>query len=1225
MNIFFLFKTTTNAQYIPSCLPSDKILVCWPFNGNVNDTFGKVSSTPYDIQFVEDRNGNPGKAVYFNGLSSMIKTNFHKSNITEYTISAWVKIPENGHPTICNHRNVAGKGVGFNLFYDGFGIDGETSFRIIRSKNITELEKNKWYHITGVWKGINSTSVETNQMKIYINGRLITDIKEHIQGNPYYCPVNADTVMTIGRHFSWNHWFKGALDDLIIFDYALTPFQVKLLYQGLAIISQSDLLLANRKYNIKWLKNDTIKNVNLSYSIDNGKTWATIANNISDCNYLWLVPDVKTDSLIIRAYINDSIFDQTNCMSIVKEEDGLLLYYPLNGNANNEFSNNYHGIEYNLTDTTDISGFIKSSKYFDSDEDSLVVSSNGLRTGNEGTILMWIKANNYNINESFMIISNRKGTNIQQFYLNLHQNPAVGLHFRYGNWNTITDRIIVYPTSRTWEPDSWHHVAIRWKRENSTTYLTLFVDGQNVGSNSTPLLIDDPANWIIGGAYESNHAFRGAIDEVRIYNKAISDQLINKIYLSGMPYQFILPEEGYDVVKNTMQTIKIKAPSFYPDNINIDFSLNNGKTWNNITSNFNAEDDSIIWIIPNTTSDLCLFRLSRAKYPEKYYIQKKTFRIVENLLEQNLIAYYPLDSNELDYSGYNNHALIFNGKNTKGIYGINKTAYNFDGKTGFMQLPNISLLKSSSFTLSCWIKTNEFRSNNDFKKYPYIFSIGASNNLNNGFIGITTTNGFLAIWSKSKTSETLNIITEYYISDNQWHNIICSYDGDLLRIYFDGQKTKYSLKTSLKLSDCPINLMSFRKDSAIGEYHHEGSIDDVRLYKASLDDNAIKGIYQQYIVITQPKDNSNVVKNTKVNINWKPNDNFKNIGLYYSMDRGIQWNVISENIQSGNAYLDWTVPNTVLDSVIIKLKAINKNNNKTLETFQFINILKDSTYLDLLEAWFPFDNDYNDYSGNNHSLIINGTELKTTNDRPNTNKACYLDGLTDYLIIPGIFCKPFRSFSFWYKSSSTSGTLLSFGYDNYLSLNNTMDEFPGRIYLSYNSNIILDSEYTNDDMWHFAVVNVDTNKIYLFIDNKLVGSKKINFYYNDTNSIKIGQHNQKLRFKGYIDDVRIYNRFMSEKFMSKLFDNKASNINIRFNTDDIKFYPNPVEDILYVNIPKLHNNVFISIYTISGVCVSNMTLTSTYNSINLKHLPKGIYILKTETDGITRHYKIIKK
>lgn len=1228
-SLLLLLSIITKAQNFPWPIPSNKVLVYWPFNGNVNDTFGKFSSTPYDVEYVEDKNGKPGKAIYFNGSSSMIKTNFRKSNISEYTISAWIKIPEKGDPTICNHRDIAGKGMGFNLFYDGFGFDGQNGFRVIRYKYASNLENNKWYHLVGVWKGINSQSVETNQMKVYINGQLITDLNYYLQGISPTCPINADTVMTIGRHFGWKHWFKGYLDDLIIFDYALRPFEIELLYKGIKIIAPNEnvnFLLSNKTYKIKWLKNDTIRNVNLSYSIDNGKTWQTIANNISDSTYLWLVPDIVTDSLFIRVSksTNNLIFDQTNRLSIVKKDEdfGLMLYYPLNGNSDNEISNNYHGISYNLTDTIDISGFIKSSKYFDSDEDSLVVSSNNLRTGNEGTILMWIKANNYNINESFMIVANRKGTNIQMFYLNLHENPLVGLHFRYGNWNTGTDRIITYPESRSWQPNSWHHVAIRWKRESSTTYLSLFVDGQNVGNNSTPLLIDDPANWVVGSAYGSIHSFRGAIDEVRIYNKAIHDSTIYKIYLSGLPYQLIFPEKEY-YSYNTTQTIKINVPSYAPNNVNVDFSINNGRTWLNIVSNFNAENDSIIWDIPNITSDSCLLRLSRAKYPDKYYIHYKNFRIVGNILSKNLIAYYPLEKNTFDFSGNDNHASIFNGKESKGIYGINNTAYNFNGKTGFMKLQNTISLKSNSFTFSCWIKTNEYRSNNDYKKYPHIFSgVGGDNGVN-GIIGITTTNGYLSIWSKSNTSETANLVTNYYISDNQWHNIVCSYDGNLLKLYVDGQSTEYSLNTSLTLSDFAINLMSYRKDNLIGEYYHEGSIDEVRLYNTALHDTVIKYLYNEHLVMNQPKDNSYFVKNTKLRIKWIPNNNFKNIKLYYSLNRGQQWIDISEKIKIDSAYLDWIVPNNILDSVIIKLEATNINNNKITQSYKLINIVDDIKNADL-EAWFPFDKNYNDYSGNNHSLIINGTALKPANDRVNNNNACYFNGLVDYIIISDLIYRPFTSLSLWYKSSSTSGTLFSLSHDKYLSLYNLLDDIPGKIQLSCNSNSIIDTAHTSDDIWHFAVINFDTNKMYLYIDNRLIGSTNINFYYNDTSFIKIGQHNYKLRFKGYIDDIRIYNRFMDKELMNNLFNNKSSNIKINNYVDDIKFYPNPVEDVLYLNIPSFTNNVFISIYNTSGICVFKATYSSKNNYINLKHLPKGMYLLKIEIDNLTKHYKFVK-
>ena len=59
-------------------------------------------------------------------------------------------------------------------------------------------------------------------------------------------------------------------------------------------------------------------------------------------------------------------------------------------------------------------------------------------------------------------------------------------------------------------------------------------------------------------------------------------------------------------------------------------------------------------------------------------------------------------------------------------------------------------------------------------------------------------------------------------------------------------------------------------------------------------------------------------------------------------------------------------------------------------------------------------------------------------------------------------------------------------------------------------------------------------------------------------------------------------------------------------------YPNPVEDILYVN--GVDENAKIEIYNLTGI----MVLKETGNQIEVNSLNSGIYILKVQVDNNTK-------
>lgn len=78
----------------------------------------------------------------------------------------------------------------------------------------------------------------------------------------------------------------------------------------------------------------------------------------------------------------------------------------------------------------------------------------------------------------------------------------------------------------------------------------------------------------------------------------------------------------------------------------------------------------------------------------------------------------------------------------------------------------------------------------------------------------------------------------------------------------------------------------------------------------------------------------------------------------------------------------------------------------------------------------------------------------------------------------------------------------------------------------------------------------------------------------------------------------------------------------------VTIYPNPVEDIINVQIPGnliVDNNCSIEIYNLAGKLLLKKKVTSTTNSIDLSNLPSGTYIVKLIMDQEIITKKIIKK
>jgi hypothetical protein len=72
-------------------------------------------------------------------------------------------------------------------------------------------------------------------------------------------------------------------------------------------------------------------------------------------------------------------------------------------------------------------------------------------------------------------------------------------------------------------------------------------------------------------------------------------------------------------------------------------------------------------------------------------------------------------------------------------------------------------------------------------------------------------------------------------------------------------------------------------------------------------------------------------------------------------------------------------------------------------------------------------------------------------------------------------------------------------------------------------------------------------------------------------------------------------------------------------------YPNPVNDILNIEIPNLAPNTSLKIYDLQGRTVFTQDIIQSQQSINLQHLAKGIYSLQIYTNNqVVKTDKILK-
>lgn len=229
----FALTTQMIFSQVPSYVPTNGLVGYWGFNGNANDQSGNSNNgTVNGATLTTDRFGNSNGAYSFDGVNDYILVNNNASLCPiVYSISAWVK-PNGYYINGQDEANyILGKGVDFNvghysLHYNSFNRKARASINTVSNglyvDSNSNINLNDWVHLVSTWDG--------NTLKIYVNGILENSIysPNNVQG------VNSENLYfgTMAGNSTWPYWLNGKIDDIAIYNRALTQQEITNLYNS---------------------------------------------------------------------------------------------------------------------------------------------------------------------------------------------------------------------------------------------------------------------------------------------------------------------------------------------------------------------------------------------------------------------------------------------------------------------------------------------------------------------------------------------------------------------------------------------------------------------------------------------------------------------------------------------------------------------------------------------------------------------------------------------------------------------------------------------------------------------------------------------------------------------------------------------------------------------------------------------------------------------------------
>jgi len=204
-----------------------------------------------------------------------------------------------------------------------------------------------------------------------------------------------------------------------------------------------------------------------------------------------------------------------------------------------------------------------------------------------------------------------------------------------------------------------------------------------------------------------------------------------------------------------------------------------------------------------------------------------------------------------------------------------------------------------------------------------------------------------------------------------------------------------------------------------------------------------------------------------------------------------------------------------------------------------------------LVAYYPFNGNANDESGNGNDGIVTGAAL-TTDRFGNDSSAYDFDGIDDYIRVydsPTLdFGNGDFSIGFWFKTEisryivhkgGTGGGSISWNVGIEPSNNYDWVYFGGD-WVNVGTNWTNGTTVVTDDQWHFGLGIKRGDSIEVYVDGVLEGTSDLGISTTaDTDSaMLIAARNDLVGsgfFNGEIDDIKIFNYALSENEISNLY------------------------------------------------------------------------------------------
>lgn len=809
--------------------------------------------------------GHKGSALNFDGLSQYAvryhdltapNTGLPITRARNFTISYWIKGTGAGQ----GDRRLFAEGSTstttplYDIGTDSAGVTNSADIFIRTDGNVNPVNHRKSVAqpLDGNWHQI--TLVDANgAVSLYIDGAPDLSFT-------YARGVITANVTTIGAlvRTTVSSFFSGAIDEVAIWERALTASDAQALFQnGIATPipalkaafdvqpvstnrAQGDRVSFTVNYNGtrpfsgQWLKNGA--------PIDGQTTNTLTLFNVQPgdaADYQFRVTNPAGDSLSDAAHLTVNA-DPTNDV-----RRGLVSYWPLNiGQTNTPDLYSANNMTFvNMDASNFVPGQFGNALSFNGTTQYAFRSGGAsIYLNTNYSVAFWVKGNYAGQSDKRVFSEGSTASNNPLFNLgtdNTGATPSLNVFIRNdANTAIVNARKSTTPVF----DDVWHHVV--WVDRNGAAQL--YIDGVPDNTDFTytrsALTVNQTSIGAILRAGASSW-FAGAMDEVAVWNRALTFSEVQEVKGSGVPAPvgliaptFNTQPQSADVYQGSRVVLSAEATGTSPltfqwfkgtqqltGETNKFLNLSNlqpGDSGNYIVRVSNAV--GFISSLPATINVTPVAGLNTALVA--YWPFETVGATTPDVVNHNDLALVNMDSsNQTD--GHAGKALTFNGVDE----------YLVRTNTGSTGLP---ISANRAFTISMWVNAigtgqsdrRPFAEGSTTNNNP-LFDIGTASDGSNGNVDM-----FVRYLDGSNPLNHVRSTIPAF--DGLWHHLVWVDDNGNVSLYIDGALDPANFNYTHGVMTADVTAIGAIVRAAVGSYF-AGSIDEVALWSRALTENEV--------------------------------------------------------------------------------------------------------------------------------------------------------------------------------------------------------------------------------------------------------------------------------------------------------------------------------------------------------------------------------------------------